>query len=313
MAWKPLLPVLLLALPSCSTMQPSAPPPDFDSAWDYQDPAATEARFRALAAEQGAAAPLDWRLALETQIARTYSLRARFPEAHAELDRVATELGQAGPATRARYLLERGRTFNSAGEKERAAELFRAAFEVAEAAGAGRFAADALHMLAATAPPEEALAANLRAMEYCEASTDEAVRRWLGPLYHNAWFACLEQGDLEQALAWAERSRAYRASRGDVEGERIGRWTIHHTERRLGRVEEALAGFRALALDYGPEGDPTGYTDEELGECLLLLGRAEEARPHCAAAYARLAQNPLLAAQEPARLERLRALGAGES
>jgi len=78
-------------------------------------------------------------------------------------------------------------------------------------------------------------------------------------------------------------------------------------------VEEALAGFRALALDYGPEGDPTGYTDEELGECLLLLGRAEEARPHCAAAYARLAQNPLFAAQEPARLERLRALGAGES
>jgi tetratricopeptide (TPR) repeat protein len=309
MLWKPFLPALFLALQACQSMSTSAPPPDLDAVWDYANPAATEERFRALWAEHGAA-PLDWRLALRTQIARTYSLRARFPEAHAELDAVEAELERAGPVTRARYLLERGRTYNSAGDRERAAELFRAAFETAEGAGAQRHAADALHMQAIAAPPAQALALNRRAIEYCEACTDPAARRWLGPLYHNTWYAYLELGDFEAALGYAQRSRAYRASIGDAEGERIGRWTIHHTQRRMGAVEEALAGFRALAADYGAAGDPSGYTDEELGECLLILGRTEEARPHFAAAHARLAQDALLAANEPERLERLRALGA---
>ena len=47
---------------------------DIDSFWEYSDPAASEARFRAaLSSAQG-----DDRLELLTQIARTYSLRQRF-------------------------------------------------------------------------------------------------------------------------------------------------------------------------------------------------------------------------------------------
>ncbi|HYY62136.1 MAG TPA: hypothetical protein VE756_12150, partial [Burkholderiales bacterium] len=46
--------------------------------WDFADPAKSESRFRdALGAASG-----DWRLELQTQIARTYSLRARYAEAH---------------------------------------------------------------------------------------------------------------------------------------------------------------------------------------------------------------------------------------
>jgi tetratricopeptide (TPR) repeat protein len=308
MSSKPSPAALLLALLACRAAPP-APPPDFDAAWSYGDPAASEARFRELAAQHPCAEP-DWRLQLQTQIARTYSLRARFAEAHAELDAVERELAAAGPVTRARTLLERGRTHNSAGEPERAVPLFLEAFELARGAGAERHAADALHMLGIAAPPEEGLAWNRRAIEYCEACSDPQARRWLGPLYHNTWFAHLELGDFEQALRYAERSCAFRASIGDEEGERIGRWTIHHTHRRMGRVEEALAGFEALAADYGEDGDPSGYTDEELGECLLALGRPAEAQPRFAAAYARLSQDPLLAAQEPERLARLRELGA---
>jgi hypothetical protein len=55
---------------------------DIDAFWEYSDPAASEARFRH-ALDQ--ASP-DQRLELLTQIARTYSLRRRFAEAHAELD-----------------------------------------------------------------------------------------------------------------------------------------------------------------------------------------------------------------------------------
>ena len=49
--------------------------------------------------------------------------------------------------------------------------------------------------------------------------------------------------------------------------------------------------------------------DEELGECLLGLGRAADARPHFTLAYARLSQDPWLAEREPERLARLQRLG----
>src|SRR5688572_30750200 len=81
--------------------------------WNFADPAGSERRFRdALAGAQG-----DLRLELETQIARSYSLRKRFADAHAALDRLEPQLAGAGARPRVRYLLERGRTFNSAGDK----------------------------------------------------------------------------------------------------------------------------------------------------------------------------------------------------
>jgi hypothetical protein len=49
--------------------------------------------------------------------------------------------------------------------------------------------------------------------------------------------------------------------------------------------------------------------DEELGECLLALGRADEARRYFALAYEKLSADSWLVQNESARLERLRALG----
>jgi tetratricopeptide (TPR) repeat protein len=303
----PLAASVALALASCRTMTHDLP--DFDAAWDYHDPAATEARFREIESATPDAG-LGYRVELQTQIARTYSLRAEFDAAHETLDAVESELAAAGPVARARYLLERGRTHNSAGEKARATELFHEAFQVADAAAAERHAADALHMLGISAPADELLAWNMRAIEYCEGSTDEKARRWLGPLYNNTWYTYLEQGELDLAMVYAEKSRAFRASIGDVDGERVGRWSIAHTLREQGRVAEALAAFEALAADYGEVGDPSGYTQEELGECLLALGRADEARPHFAAAHAILKDDAWLRREEPARLERLKTLAA---
>ena len=50
---------------------------------------------------------------------------------------------------------------------------------------------------------------------------------------------------------------------------------------------------------------------EELGECLLALGRADDARPFFARAAERLGADAWLAAHEPDRLDRLRRLGEG--
>ena len=89
-------------------------PPDFMAQWDYQDPAATALRFRRLLEE--AQDDLQYELELLTQIARTHSLQRQFAQAHQLLDEIEPRLTDATPRARLRALLERGRTFNSAGD-----------------------------------------------------------------------------------------------------------------------------------------------------------------------------------------------------
>jgi hypothetical protein len=54
-------------------------------------------------------------------------------------------------------------------------------------------------------------------------------------------------------------------------------------------------------------GETDGYVFEEIAECLLALGRDDEARPSFARAYELLSRDP--DEVDPVRLERLRALG----
>ena len=314
-----LLPLLLptLALGCASTPETPAPEPapiDFDRDWDYGDPAATEERFLALLPAVEAAGDAERVLELRTQLARTKSLRREIDAAHAILDEVEAELTDATPVARVRWLLERGRTFNTAGEPEKAIPLFREAWDEARDLGAEFHAVDAAHMLGIAYGPDEGMAWTERALAYASECRDERARGWAGSLLQNLWYAHLERGELHTALSYAERCRAFREARGDVDGERVGRWLVLHTKRRLGRTAEALEGFRALHAEYladidgGGDGDPSGYTEEELGECLLTLGRPEEAAPYFARAYDVLSAT-WLAEAEPERIERLRRLG----
>jgi hypothetical protein len=120
--------------------------PDFDQLWDYDDPAATERRFRELLPRITAGTPAH--LELLTQIARAQALQRDFDAAHRTLDSVGAELDGGGERVHIRYLLERGRTFNSSQQPERARPLFLAAWERARAAGADFYAIDAAHMVA---------------------------------------------------------------------------------------------------------------------------------------------------------------------
>jgi hypothetical protein len=67
----------------------------------------------------------------------------------------------------------------------------------------------------------------------------------------------------------------------------------------------------AIAAEFAAMGESDGFVFEEIGECLLLLGRKEEATPNFARAYELLAKDPWLAENEPARLARLKELGGG--
>ena len=77
-------------------------------------------------------------------------MRQRFREAHEQLDAVEAKLGHAGFRPRIRYLLERGRTFNSAGDREEGRACFLSAWKEASAAQEEGLAVDAAHMIAIT-------------------------------------------------------------------------------------------------------------------------------------------------------------------
>lgn len=295
------------------------------AAWDFGDPAGSELRFRALlGGGSGAADPVD-RAEILTQLARTFSLRRRFDEAHAMLDEAEVVLGTDavdGPTApearvRCRLALERGRSWNSAGDKARAAEAFQRAVQLAEASAADFYLVDALHMMGIVAEGQASLDWNERAIARALASRSERTRSWLGALFNNTGMSYLEMQDYQRALDLFRQGQAWREAqdmrRGDGKTGRptfIARWTVARALRGLGRHGEALDLLWQMAEDMAREGlSEDGYVAEELGENLLEIGRPDEARPHFAKAAVLLGGDPWFAEQEAARLARLRQLG----
>lgn len=278
--------------------------PDFDLRWDYGNPAQEEERFTGLLAAAAAEADAEYHLGLLTQIARAQGIQQRFADAHATLDSVESLLTPDLKSAPIRYLLERGRAFNSDGQRERALPLFLEAFDLALKAGEAYHAVDAAHMVAIAIPgPADQLAWNLRAVELAEAHP--STRRWLGPLYNNIGWTHAGEGRHAEALTMFERCEAFFQGESLPERARIARWCRAKMLRLLDRPAEGLA----LQEEIARMGVTDGYNDEEIGECLLALGRPDESRQHFNRAYELLAQDPRLVRNEPARLERLKALG----
>src|SRR5438093_10140217 len=92
--------------------------PDFDIIWDYDHPGASERRFRELLPAALDSRDLPYLSQLLTQVARAEGLQRKFDAAHKTLDRVQKALATTDDRTRVRYLLERGRVFNSAGKRD---------------------------------------------------------------------------------------------------------------------------------------------------------------------------------------------------
>ncbi|MCB9780256.1 MAG: hypothetical protein H6742_16935 [Alphaproteobacteria bacterium] len=293
----------------------SSPPlssADLAKAFDFDDPAGTEARYRELLPRAVAVGP-DLELELWTRLARTHGLRGDFAAGHAVLDTVQARLAEASDTAgvHVRLPLERGRLHNSAGDKQTALGFFARARDEAGRVGDDVLWLDAVHMQGIAADPDAALAFNMEAIAFAENSDDDKARGWLGPLYNNTGWTYMDRGEPDQALPLFEKGVTFRAQAGAPVPLRIAKYTVGAALRKLDRCEEALPIQRALAEEWAAEGKVGGYVEEELGECLLALGRAEEARPHFAAAHAELSKDGWMVDNEADRLARLKEL-AGE-
>jgi tetratricopeptide (TPR) repeat protein len=300
----------ILAMPSAHGM--STAPLDtawLDRTWDFDRPAETETRFRH---ELETLSPVAAQLELQTQIARAQGLQRQFDAAHATLDGVERALGGQPPRVGIRYLLERGRVYNSSRQPERAMPLFRQAFDKARAAHEDFLAIDAAHMLGIAAPADERLRWNLEAVAMIERTDDARSKRWLASLYNNIGWTYHDRGEYATALEYFEKALPAWRSRGGTNEVRAARWAIARAYRSLGRYDDALAIQRELAVEGAEAAAPDGYVDEELGELLLSKGDPAAARPHFARAFELLDADAGLRASEPERLARLKRLGGVE-
>ncbi len=285
--------------------------PDFDTFWDYDNPTSTEERFREVLPAARSSGDPSYVAQLLTQIARAQGLQREFDAAHETLDEVAAMLDRAGPVARVRYLLERGRALNSSGRAAEARPLFLEVWDLGRESGADFFAVDAAHMVAIIEPAESALEWNERALDLARRSAEPRAQGWQGSLLNNLGWAYFDLGRHGRALEIFQQALAWREAHGQPREVRIARWCIGRTLRALGRVAEALDLQRALLAEREGTDEPGGYTFEEIGECLLALDRADEARPMFARAHAELSKDPWLAANEPRRLERIKTLAGG--
>jgi len=202
-----------------------------DELWNFGDPVASEAAFRAAISGSDDAVA---RAVLGTQLARALGLQERYDEA----DRVLERVDSAIPLVRARVALERGRLRNSGGHPDDAVGFFENAAMIAEAAGEPFLQVDALHMLG-IAQPSRSDAHTAAALAILAEVADRRTQRWRVSLHNNRGVALVEAGELTAALREFEQAERDALEFGTEEQQGWAREAI----------EECAAAIQAAAID----------------------------------------------------------------
>lgn len=272
---------------------------DIDSFWEYGDPEASEKRFRVILGEVEG----DERLEVLTQIARTYSLRRKFAEAHRLLDEVEGMWKSAGTRCYIRYLLERGRTFNSSGQPEKARPLFVEAWEQAQVARWQGLAVDAAHMVAISyAGTPQAIFWNQKALTLARHAVEAKAQALLPAILNNCAWDLHDMGRFMEALPLFMEAEAVWTERQKPAQIQIAQWSVARCLRSLGRYGEALARQQQLEREHQHAGTKDGYVFEEIAENMAALGKLNEAMPYFQKAAEQLSLDVWFVEHEAQRL-----------
>ncbi len=281
--------------------------PNFDKMWNYGDPAETEQRFRAILPRAEVSHDVEYLAQLLTQIARCEGLQGKFQASHSTLDTVEKLMSLNNlRLAKVRYLLERGRAFNSSGKPEAAKPLFLSAYELADHLGEARYAIDAVHMVAIAEPdPKDQVEWNLKGIAMCEA--DPTQKGWLHALLNNIG---------ESYLAIKDYSRAYQSFHrlAQLQKESQGKadkYTVKDEAKALrlgGDAEKSLELIEPILKSLLDEGQDDGYIRQEYAEALYAVGRVNEAKPHFSKAFELLSIDSWAAQNDVEGIERAKRL-----
>jgi tetratricopeptide (TPR) repeat protein len=282
--------------------------PDFDKLWDYNDPAGTQKKFEALLEPAAAAGDDEYYYCLQTQIARCMGLQNEFPKAHKALDRVEGFLDRKEiPLVRVRYLLERGRVYNSAGSTQSARGLFTDAFDKAVEGEFWMFAVDAAHMVAiAESTPTGQIEWNLKALKLTDEHPETA--KWKPSLWNNLGEAYRSKREFEKSLECFQSIIKYRNENNQAVRfyERVD---VAKLLRLCGRNDESMKTIRALYDEQSAAGAVEGIVHEEFAENLLRINDEAGAKEQFVKAWEKLKDEQWIKDTDPPRYERLRQFG----
>jgi len=282
---------------------------DFDTLWDYNKPAETYEKFKAILDKTDLSGNETFVAQLYTQLARTQGLQRKWDEAYAYLDKAKALLSLADKVSEVRYLLEIGRTYNSSGKREEAYNMFVKAWELGKEIGAEGYATDAGHMLAiASDTPEGTLDWNLKTVAYAKVSDDPVAQKWLGSLYNNLGWTYFDAGDHEKALKIFRQALVEREKQDNPENIRIAKWCIARVLRELGQVDDALDIQLHLLAEHQKNNTRDQYVAEELALCYAKLGDTTNASTYAKQAHALMSKDTWMVENEPHRLDALKAL-----
>jgi tetratricopeptide (TPR) repeat protein len=263
--------------------------PDFTKLWNYNDPAATEKKFRDILPRAEASHDTSYLALLLTQIARTEGLQSEFGKAHATLDRVEKMLTPDLKFARVRYLLERGRVFNSSDHQDKSLPLFHQADELAESIHEMGLAIDAIHMVAIAEPdPKQQVEWNLKGIAMVE--SDPRWNGWLRAFFNNIGESYLSLKDYKNAANYFHKLAVFEQEKDG--GANI--YTIKDEAKTLrlgGHPEKSLAMMEPVFKKLQSEKKDDGYIREELAEALFASGKKVEAKPHFLKAYELLSED----------------------
>lgn len=220
-----------------------------DRLWDFADPAGSEERFRAAAADESHSA--HERAVMSTQLARAIGIQHRDDEALAVLDEVEAaerdgETPEEAAELRARIALERGRIAAATEQGDDAVPLFTKAVREAALGGSTFLVLDALHMLALNdAGHEEEWAAE--GFDILDGVRDPRLKRWGVALHNNLGWTKHDGGDAQAALYHFQKAVDAADRYGTAGQQHVARWSVGRALRSLGRNDEALELQRELA------------------------------------------------------------------
>jgi len=250
--------------------------------WDYSNPELSEQHFR----EALVGASHDDGLILKTQIARTYTRRAKFDRARAILAEIEKVASEASPEVQSRFLLELGRAHASPTHSKDARTLendsvakthYLAAFRIASKTSLDYLAIDALHMMPVVdSEPKAQLEWNEKALEYLEKSDQPDAKEWEAALRNNVGYARHLMGEYEEALRQFRLSLSAHERDRNLRSVRIARWMIAWTYRAQQRYDEAIDIQLHLEQECHKADSPDPFVYEELEHLYRAVGNTEK-------------------------------------
>lgn len=288
---------------------------NFDEAWSLGYPDKVETELRKLLPQAEAFANKSIFLQILSQIALTLAMQQKFDEAHATLNEAESMLTPEYDLAKARILLERGRTFQQAGDLASALNHFEKSYDLSAKNNFDFHSANAAHMIAIVIEnPKEKIKWNQTAIDLALEAADTRAQQWLGSLYNNLGQNYLSEEQFDKAFAAFQKALDYRIEEAYAPNIRVAKWAVGRALRSLDRHDEALAIQQELLDEYEAVSKTENYEAPieifKLVRGLVYEELAElyqaKAKKFASLAYDDLSHDAMFRETEPKRVERLK-------